>query len=133
MIPARARTAVAVAAHDPAPAVRRRAAALAAAEGFDDLLTQLSADGDSSVRAACKAARREAPAPAEPRSSTPRDPAADVLQAVQAALFGLTEDELAEHMGVPADQVRALAGRLLSAGRLGRRGKRLVLTEGGAR
>jgi hypothetical protein len=52
---------------------------------------------------------------------------------VQAALFGLTEDELAEQMGVPADEARALVGRLLSAGRLGRRGKRLVLAEGGAR
>ena len=133
MIPAHARAAVAVAAQDPAPAVRRRAAALAAAEGFDDLLTQLSADADASVRSACDAARREAPAPVEPAAPPPRDPGADVLQAVQAALFGLTEDELAEHMGVPADEVRALAGSLLSAGRLGRRGRRLVLAEGGAR
>jgi hypothetical protein len=133
ILPARARAAVAVAAHDPAPAVRRRAAALAAAEGFDDLLAQLVADGDASVRAACDAARREAPAPVEPEAPPPRDPSADVLQAVQAALFGLTEDELAEQMGVPADEARALVGRLLSAGRLGRRGKRLVLAEGAAR
>ena len=133
MLPARARTALVGAAQDPSPAVRRRAAALAASEGFDDLLAQLSSDPDASVRAACDAARREAPAPVEPEPPPVRDPAAEVLQAVQAALFGLTEQEIAEHVGMPEDEARMLAGRLLAAGRLGRRGKRLVLAEGALR
>ena len=132
-LPSRARAALVCAAQDPAPAVRRRAAALAACEGFDDLLAQLSSDPEASVRAACDAARREAPAPVEPEAPPARDPAAEVLQAVQAALFGLTEKEIAEHVGVPEDEARLLAGRLLAAGRLGRRGKRLVLAEGGVR
>ena len=132
-LPSRARTALVCAAQDPAPAVRRRAAALAASEGFDDLLAQLSSDPDASVRSACEAARREAPAPVEPEPPPARDPAAEVLQAVQAALFGLTEAEIAAHIGLPEDEARVLAGRLLAAGRLGRRGKRLVLAEGGGR
>ena len=132
-LPSRARTALVCAAQDPSPAVRRRAAALAASEDFLDLLAQLSSDPDASVRAACEAARSEAPAPVEPAAPPARDPAAEVLQAVQAALFGLTEQEIAEHVGVPEDEARALAGRLLAAGRLGRRGKRLVLAEGGVR
>lgn len=132
-LPSRARAALVCAAQDPAAAVRRRAAALAAAEGFEDLLAQLSSDPEASVRAACAAARREAPAPVEPEAPPARDPAAEVLQAVQAALFGLTEQEIAEHVGVPEDEARLLAGTLLAAGRLGRRGKRLVLAEGGGR
>jgi hypothetical protein len=52
---------------------------------------------------------------------------------VQAAIFGLTESELAEHIGVPEEEAKALASSLLAAGRLGRRGKRLVAAEGGAR
>ncbi len=133
LLPSRARAALICAVQDPAPAVRRRAAALAAAEGFDDLLAQLSFDAEASVRAACDAARREAPAPVEPEAPPARDPAGEVLQAVQAALFGLTEEELAEHLGVPESEAKALAGRLLAAGRIGRRGKRLVLAEGGSR
>ena len=132
-LPSHARAALEAAARDPAPAVRRRAAALAAAEGFDDLLAQLSADGDASVRSACDASRREAAAPIEPPPAPVRDPGDDVLQVVQAALFGLTEEEIAEHIGMPEDEARALTGRLIVAGRLGRRGKRLVLAEGGAR
>jgi hypothetical protein len=133
LLPSRARAALTCAAQDPAPAVRRRAAALAAAEGFDDLVARLSFDADASVRAACDAARREAPAPAEPEAPPAHDPAREVLQAVQAALFGITEEELAEHLGVPESEAKALAGRLLAAGRIGRRGKRLVLAEGGTR
>ena len=132
-MPSRARAALVCAAQDPAPAVRRRAAALAASEGFDDLLARLSSDPEASVRAACEAAQSEAPAPVEPEPPPARDPAAEVLQAVQAALFGLTEEEIAEQVGVPEGEARMLAGRLLAAGRLGRRGKRLVLAEGGAR
>ena len=131
-LPSRARAALVCAAQDPAPAVRRRAAALAASEGLDDLLAQLSSDPDASVRSACDAARREAPAPVEPLPPPARDLTAEVLQAVQAALFGLTEQEIAEHVGVPEDEARLIAGRLLAACRLGRRGKRLVLAEGGA-
>ncbi|MCA1829133.1 MAG: hypothetical protein LC689_19595 [Myxococcales bacterium] len=63
MIPSRARAAIETAAQDATAAVRRRAAALAAAEGFDELLARFSADSDASVRAACVAARREAPPP----------------------------------------------------------------------
>lgn len=132
-LPSRARAALVCAAQDPSAAVRRRAAALAAAEGFEDLLAQLSSDPEASVRAACEAARREAPAPVEPAAPPARDPAAEILQAVQAALFGLTEAEIAAHVGVPEDEARSLAGRLLAAGRLGRRGKRLVLADGGGR
>ena len=62
-IPSRARAALEAAARDATPAVRRRAAALAAAEGFDDLLARFSTDADASVRATCDAARREAPPP----------------------------------------------------------------------
>jgi len=60
----RTRAAVEVAARDPSAAVRRRAAALAVGEGFDELVSQLAADADESVRAAVTAARTEAPAPA---------------------------------------------------------------------
>ena len=113
-----------IAAQDSAAAVRRRAAALAAAEGFDDLVSRFSSDADKSVRRTLDAARRESPAPP--------DPADEVLQAVQAALFGLTESELAEHIVVPEPQAIELASKLLAEGRLGRRGKRLVLAAGGA-
>jgi hypothetical protein len=132
-IPARARAALDVAAQDPAPAVRRRAAALAAAEAMDDLLARFSSDPDPSVRAAVEAARHEAPAPVEPTPPSVPDPARDVLQAVQAAIFGLTESELAEHIGVPEPEAAALVQELVASGRLGRRGKRLVVTAGGAR
>jgi len=59
----RRRTALEVAARDPAAAVRRRAAALAVGEGLDELISQLAADSDGSVRAAVAAARTEAAAP----------------------------------------------------------------------
>jgi hypothetical protein len=133
LLPSRARAAIALAARDAAPAVRRRAAALAASEGFDDLLAGFTADPEASVRAAADAARREAPAPAAPAPEPQRDPSREVLLAVQAALFGLTESELAEQMGVPEAEAAALASRLIAAGRLGRRGKRLVAAEGGVR
>lgn len=132
-IPARSRAALDVAARDLVPAVRRRAAALAAAEAMDDLLARFAADADPSVRAAVEAARREAPAPVEVPPPPAPDPVRDVLQAVQAALFGLTDSELAEHLGVPQPQAAALAQELIASGRLGRRGKRLVLAAGGAR
>jgi hypothetical protein len=130
-IPARARTALEKAALDPAPAVRRRAAALSAAAGFDDLLARFSSDAEPSVRASVEAARREAPAPVEPAQPPKNEPADQALQAVQAALFGLTESELAEHIGVPEQQAAALAQQLVASGQLGRRGKRLVLAAAG--
>ena len=114
------------------PAVRRRAAALAVAEGFDDLAARLARDADASVKASVDASRREAPLQAAKPPPAEPDPAGEVLQAVQAALFGLTESELAEHIGVPEPQATALANQLLAQGRLGRRGKRLVLAAGGA-
>jgi hypothetical protein len=126
-VPSRAREALQIAASDPAPAVRRRAAALAAVEGFDDLLARLENDEDASVRAATGAAQSEAPPPAPAE-----DPAHDALHAVQAAIFGLTDAELAEHIGLPESQAFALAAQLVAQGRLTRRGKRLVSAQGGA-
>jgi len=102
-------------------------AALAAAEGFTDLLARLENDEDASVRAATSAAQSEAPPPAPEK-----DPAHDALHAVQAAIFGLTDAELAEHIGVPESQAFALAAQLVAQGRLTRRGKRLVSAQGGA-
>jgi len=112
-MPSRARAAIEKAAQDPAPAVRRRAAALADPEAV-----------------------QPAPAPAAPAAEpvapeTKSDSADQVLQAVQAALFGLTESELAEHIGMPEPQARELAQRLVASGQLGRRGKRLVLGAAG--
>jgi hypothetical protein len=70
-IPARSRAAVEVAAQDVLPALRRRAAALAVGEGLDDLISQLAADSDASVRGAVAAARSEAPAPAPSAAVSP--------------------------------------------------------------
>jgi hypothetical protein len=126
-VPSRAREALQTAASDPAPAVRRRAAALAAAEGFSDLLARLENDEDASVRAATGAAQSEAPPPAPQK-----DPADDALHAVQAAIFGLTDAELAEHIGVGEGEALKLAAQLVAQGRLTRRGKRLVSAQGGA-
>ncbi len=53
----------------PAYSVDDLAAALAATEGYDDLLALLESDGDASVRATCAAARREA-APAQGAART---------------------------------------------------------------
>jgi len=88
----RRRPALEVAARDPAAAVRRRAAALAVCEGLDDLVSQLAADSDESVRAALEAARTEAPAPApadaSPKAEEPAPAAAAArpANAVRAAL-----------------------------------------------
>jgi hypothetical protein len=96
-IPARAAAALRNAAGDAAPAVRRRAAALAVSEGLEDLVAQLAADEESSVRAAVAAARSEAAAPAParapvappdapsasppaPASARPRDPVRAALR-----------------------------------------------------
>ena len=128
-VPSRARAAIDAAALDEAAAVRRRAAALAAAEGLADLLARLAHDADASVRAAAEAACREAPPPPE---EPVRDLAGDAILAVQSAIFGLSEAELGERLGVPEPEAVAIAARLVSARRIGRRGKRLVAAEGNA-
>jgi hypothetical protein len=128
-VPSRARAAIDAAALDEAAAVRRRAAALAAAEGLADLLARLARDADASVRAAAEAACREAPPPPE---EPVRDLAADAFLAVQSAIFGLSEAELGERLGVSEPEAVAIAARLVSARRIGRRGKRLVAAEGNA-
>lgn len=143
-LPGRLRAALEVAAGDDSAAVRRRAAALAATGGQPDLSARLAVDEDASVRACADAARREPPqaptrlrepepAPALPAAGASSGDAAGIaLQAVQAALFGLTESELAKHIGLPEPEAKALVVRLVEQGRLGRRGKRLVLAAGGA-
>jgi hypothetical protein len=68
-IPARSRGALEIASRDEAPAVRRRAAAISASAGFDDLVSQLAADSEPSVRAAVAAAKTEAPP--EPAAAAP--------------------------------------------------------------
>jgi hypothetical protein len=70
-MPRRARSAVEAAARDASAAVRRRAAALAVAEEFDDLAARLAADEDRSVRNAVAAARSEAPPAAATRTAGP--------------------------------------------------------------
>jgi HEAT repeat protein len=126
-ISSRARAALETAAQDPAAGVRRRAAALAAAEGLADLLARFSADADLSVRATVEAACREAPAPV---SEPARDIAGEAVLAVQSAIFGLSEAELGERLGLPEQEAASIASGLLSARRIGRRGKRLVAAEG---
>ena len=129
-LPAAARAAVERAAGDPSAALRRRAAALAAAEGFEDLLHRLLSDPEASVRHAAESARRE-PAPEPPPAqlkAVPR-PEDEALLAIQSALFGLTEAELAERLSLPEPETARLAQQLVAQGRLGRRGKRLVLAE----
>jgi hypothetical protein len=126
-VSSRARAALETAAQDPAAGVRRRAAALAAAEGLADLLARFSADPDPSVRAAAEAACREAP---EPAAEPVRDIAGEALLAVQSAIFGLSEAELGERLGLPEQEAASIASRLLSSRRIGRRGKRLVAAEG---
>lgn len=126
----RARAALEAAANDSSTSVRRRAAALSAASGQIELLARLSLDDDASVRAACQAATREAEAPEAvqmPAAPPPRNLAREAIEAVQATIFGLTEAELAEVLGLETRDADALAARLLEGGKLARRGKRLVV------
>jgi len=85
-IPSRAREALEIAARDETPAIRRRAAALAASAGVEDLAARLSADEDASVRAAVAAARTEAPPPARPAPQAAAPAPARPKDAVRAAL-----------------------------------------------
>ncbi len=124
----RALAALERAALDAAPAVRRRAAALAAStDGAGEIFSRLGTDWDASVRRTKESALHEAPA--EPALAA-RDVAHEALLAVQAAMFGLTDGELAETLNVPAPEAFEIAARLVSAGRLGRRGKRLIAAQG---
>lgn len=138
---AQARAALESAASDASASVRRRAAALAASEGALELLARLSLDDDASVRAACEAATHEALAPEAPKAlepagkpagPPPRNLAREAMLAVQATIFGLTEADLAESLGLALNDADALAARLLAEGKLSRRGKRLVASTGAA-
>jgi hypothetical protein len=152
-IPQRATAALEVAAADESVAVRRRAAALAATLGLAEIRARLAVDPDESVRVAC-APREMAPAtaaqsrdaePVRMRMSSPaamavrpiqvssesgaRDLAREAVLAIQTAIFGLTDTELAAALSVPEAVAGPLVARLISSGRLTRRGKRLVAAE----
>jgi hypothetical protein len=134
--PERARTALEKAARDESPAVRRRAAMLAqTTEGAHEIAAALARDTDFSVRSAARppAAERSTLA-AVPGTSAPR-PRNDVEQltgnavaAVRAAIFGLSEEELAQQLEMPEEAAAALADRLIGEGLVARRGRRLVAT-----
>jgi len=103
-LPQRARAAIEVAARDGTAAVRRRAAALAVLERFDDLAARFAADEDGSVRSALAAARSEAPVAAAtaklaPAAPAPQDPEPAVAAAPR-----------------PRDPVRAALQRLVLEG-----------------
>lgn len=102
-MPQRARGAIEAAARDPAPAVRRRAAALAVAEGLDDLAARFAADEDGSVRGALAAARSEAP----PAVAAPKAEAEAPVVAVETP---------APVPARPRDPVRAALQRLVLEG-----------------
>ncbi|MFL5309993.1 MAG: HEAT repeat domain-containing protein [Myxococcales bacterium] len=151
----RAAAALETASRDPSPAVRRRAAAISFALGSEEIRARFAMDADGSVREA--ASIRELPAPqqkpppsptvsgeAPARSRPPvravpgaaqaqaRDLARDAVLAVQTAIFGMTESELANALSLPESEVPALVASLFSSGRLARRGKRLVAAGPGA-
>ncbi|MFL5429538.1 MAG: HEAT repeat domain-containing protein [Myxococcales bacterium] len=141
--PERARLALEVAARDESPAVRRRAAMLAmTAEGAGDVGAALLRDADFSVRAAARPRTPQAtpaplaaepPAPAQPADEGTRL-ASEAVAAVRAAIFGLSEEELARHLEMPPPDAAELAARLVGEGLVARRGRRLVATgaaEGG--
>ena len=124
----RALAALRRAAADPSPAVRRRAAAIAAStDGAAEIFALLGTDEDASVRRMKESARNEAP---DAPVAAARDVAQEALLAVQAAMFGLTDGELAETLNVPEPEALVIAASLVSAGRLGRRGKRLIAAQG---
>jgi chemotaxis protein MotB len=129
------------AARDPSPALRRRAASLALERGGNEvLLSRLSADADRSVRAAAraevataaKAAAVDRPAQRDDQrpEATANDFGRDAVHAVRAAMFGLTESELASAVGLADAEASDLAERLVRDGWLARRGRRLIV--GGA-
>jgi len=141
----RAADALQVAARDDSPAVRRRAAAIASSLGLEEIRARFAMDAEGSVRAASALRELPAPAPAPiaeivparavravpgPSELADRDLGRDAVLAVQTAIFGMTEAELAEALSVPHSEVPALVASLVSAGRLARRGKRLVAAAG---
>ena len=133
--PGRARLALETAAKDVSPAVRRRAAMLAlTAEGAGDVAAGLLRDADFSVRAAARPRAPEATlasVPTEPPAAPePLDDGSHLLgqavAAVRAAIFGLSDEELARHLEIPGPAAADLAARLVGEGLVARRGKRLV-------
>jgi hypothetical protein len=138
-----------VAGSDDSPAVRRRAAAIASSLGLEEIRARLAMDAEGSVRAASVLRELPAPKPAPVAESLPargHSPAVravpsppalpgpdldrNAVLAVQTAIFGMTEAELAEALSLPVSEVPALVASLVSAGRLARRGKRLVAAAG---
>ena len=154
-IPDRAVAALESAAGDPSAAVRRRAAALATTIGAADVRARLAMDPDESVRATTVSRETAAaPGPATPSRETEpaklrltspapiamrpamaesesggRDLAREAVLAIQTAIFGLTDSELAAALSVPEAVAGPLVARLVSSGRLTRRGKRLVAAQ----
>jgi hypothetical protein len=154
-IPDRAGAALETAVGDPSAAVRRRAAALATTMGAAEIRARLAMDPDESVRAATAARdnaaapnppatardvepaklRMTSPAPVAIRSAAAeaesggRDLAREAMLAIQTAIFGLTDSELAAALSVPEAVAGPLVARLVSSGRLARRGKRLVAAQ----
>jgi hypothetical protein len=154
-IPERAMAALETAAGDPSPSVRRRVAALSTAMGAAEVRARLAMDPDDSVRTATNArepAAAQGPAahareaePAKLRMTSPapvsmrptiaesdfggRDLAREAVLAIQTAIFGLTDSELASALSVPEAVAGPLVARLVSSGRLTRRGKRLVAAQ----
>jgi hypothetical protein len=148
----RAKAALEAGSRDPSAAVRRRAAALLIGSDEGDLLARLAQDSDESVRHAAApietAPLAEDSAVHDPvarnsivhnqvvhgsvvRNPVVHNPIARDLQgeailACRAAIFGLTEAELAHAISLPDHDAAQLAAQLIAAGRLARRGKRLV-------
>ena len=150
-LPNRAASALETAARDGSPSIRRRAAAIASALGLEDIRSRFAMDAEGSVRTAASVherpacAERPAPrvdavlarTPAVRALPAPPDPARgdlarDAVLAVQTAIFGLTESELAQALSLPYAEIAALVTSLVASGRLTRRGKRLVAAGPGA-
>jgi len=150
-LPDRACSALESAARDGSPSIRRRAAAIASALGLEDIRSRFAMDAEGSVRTAASVHERpagaERPAPRVDAVSartpavralpTPPDPArgdlaSDAVLAVQTAIFGLTENELAQALSLPYAEIATLVTSLVASGRLTRRGKRLVAAGPGA-
>jgi hypothetical protein len=140
--PERACAALDKAARDESPAIRRRAAMLAqTTEGAQEIAAGLMRDTDFSVRAAARppAAERSTltavpEGPSSPARNEGEHLSGDAVSAVRAAIFGLSEEELARQLEMPEEAASALAARLIGEGLVARRGRRLVATgnaEGG--
>ena len=137
----RALSALERAASDESPAIRRRAAMLAlTTEGAQTIAAALTRDIDYSVRAAARPPAERSTltavpeAPAAPARDDGEHLAGDAVAAVRAAIFGLSEEELAQHLEMPEEAAATLAARLVGEGLVARRGRRLVATgnaEGG--